>query len=676
MAEIIGLIASGISIAQLAGQVTSSTLKLKAYWSQIQEAPADIKILVREIECLSGILGRIGEEFDTEIGDGGIEDAGLRISLELCTEGAEELRGLVVEMEGKLGVARDVNGEGKARWKRKVGAARVVLKKDEIKRLKQRLKSAVRLLGLAHQSYIGDLELIYDRTMVRMQPEIIVARISSMTPFTQIATQTTNVLETTPKFRQQNSGQSNSSFIASGQYGYLTCSRPWMQLLIGSIEYRKNMRRKRGKEKEEINLKLRWPTWLSCQAWEIEGYQDQSAWRFSLRSYRTLNSKHPIFESVKNGDVERVKRQLCAREGFATDRNETGETLLHVAARFGHVEVCQLLIATGADVLATDWEKKTPFETAMYNSGLIFFYKKKEIQGLLQSLVDAGGSELLIQDYRILGQYFGSTESLSYLVRESLPAYQNLSSYDLHYVATCVGNSYWPNGLELVQLILSSTRLDEVLRTRRGSEDSSLVHFYAGHCIPFSLLHVCAGHCSHRLAQPTITTSEDPWRVFTRELILAGADTSPIDIHGMSPLSLLLHRNRQGATLSQLLRDWLCDMKEAGVDLRHYGEIESAIYLSLECFCDAETDFPQAGRHVISFSYGPDVDDWQFWVDEPTDVFAGTFWKMMEAQTTDIWEESSNMTSSGLRIPGSWMEYEDEGENDHSDCSASPKRPR
>ena len=67
----------------------------------------------------------------------------MRNSLELCREGAEELRVLVVEMERKLGV----DGNSRARWKRKLGAAKVVWKKDEIKRFKGRLKSAVRLLG-------------------------------------------------------------------------------------------------------------------------------------------------------------------------------------------------------------------------------------------------------------------------------------------------------------------------------------------------------------------------------------------------------------------------------------------------------------------------------------------------------------------------------------------------
>lgn len=152
-----------------------------------------------------------------------------------------------------------------------------------------------------------------------------------MTPFIQVVTQTTNLLEATSKTRQQDLvGESSSSVIVSRQYDYWTSLRPWMQSLIGSIEYRKKMRRKRGKEKEEINLKLTWPAWLSYQAWDFEAYQDQSAWHLSLRSYRTLNRQHPIFESARKGDVESMKRLLCARKGFATDRNTLGETPLHV----------------------------------------------------------------------------------------------------------------------------------------------------------------------------------------------------------------------------------------------------------------------------------------------------------------------------------------------------------
>jgi len=50
----------------------------------------------------------------------------------------------------------------------------------------------------------------------------------------------------------------------------------------------------------------------------------------------------------------------------------------------------------------------------------------------------------------------------------------------------------------------------------------------------------------------------------------------------------------------------------------------------------------EATWDLIGFSYGPSPGDWQFWGSQPTDVFAGDFWKMMESP----WE----------RMPGAWGE--------------------
>jgi hypothetical protein len=43
--------------------------------------------------------------------------------------------------------------EREGKWKRKVGALKVVFKKDDLKRLKKRLKSVVKLLQLAQGCY-------------------------------------------------------------------------------------------------------------------------------------------------------------------------------------------------------------------------------------------------------------------------------------------------------------------------------------------------------------------------------------------------------------------------------------------------------------------------------------------------------------------------------------------
>jgi hypothetical protein len=143
MAEVLGIVASGISVAQLAGQVTSSIIKLREYWKQIQDAPADINRQLREIDSLNLILCHIQDDRARWKYAG--SNVGMQKSLELCKEGTDELCGLVNQLREKV--------EGKRGWKKKVGAVKVVLKKEEIKEIKGRMKSAVRLLSLSYQCH-------------------------------------------------------------------------------------------------------------------------------------------------------------------------------------------------------------------------------------------------------------------------------------------------------------------------------------------------------------------------------------------------------------------------------------------------------------------------------------------------------------------------------------------
>ena len=62
MAERVGVIASGISIAALAAQIANSVTKLKSYWDEVKEAPEDIQTLVEEIEALQLLLLDIIED--------------------------------------------------------------------------------------------------------------------------------------------------------------------------------------------------------------------------------------------------------------------------------------------------------------------------------------------------------------------------------------------------------------------------------------------------------------------------------------------------------------------------------------------------------------------------------------------------------------------------------------
>jgi hypothetical protein len=142
MAEILGIVASGISVAQIAGQVINSIIKLKGYWEQVKEVPAEISYLLGEIDSLSLLLYHIQDNQSSRVAENvPLGSTSVQQCCKLCQDAAEELRILVSDMESKL--------EGKIGWKRRVTSAKVVLKKEEVKGLKRRMKNAVRLLSLA-----------------------------------------------------------------------------------------------------------------------------------------------------------------------------------------------------------------------------------------------------------------------------------------------------------------------------------------------------------------------------------------------------------------------------------------------------------------------------------------------------------------------------------------------
>ena len=71
----------------------------------------------------------------------------------------------------------------------------------------------------------------------------------------------------------------------------------------------------------------------------------------------------PIHEACVDGDVAEVKRLLSEGE----DVNEitiAEQTLLHVAAEWGHTEMCVLLLNAGADIEAQDDWGDTPLYRA------------------------------------------------------------------------------------------------------------------------------------------------------------------------------------------------------------------------------------------------------------------------------------------------------------------------
>ena len=124
MAELVGVVASGISIATLAAQIASSVIKLKGYWSELKEAPEDIRLLIEEVEDVQLVLADIEEDRRcnpiSQTASGSISASRC---LERCKKGADLLKNLADE----LGAEITSSSKRKKAW----ASAKVILKKGQ-----------------------------------------------------------------------------------------------------------------------------------------------------------------------------------------------------------------------------------------------------------------------------------------------------------------------------------------------------------------------------------------------------------------------------------------------------------------------------------------------------------------------------------------------------------------
>jgi hypothetical protein len=154
MAELVGAISGAITIGALAANVAMSVAKLKSYWDLLEDAPEDIQRLIEEIEILSLILDDIKDDQEQNpISSLLLDGTSLSRSLQHCKMAADRLRLLTDDMGSSI----DMSHHLRKRW----AYAKVLLKKDKIKKFKVELEGAIRLLSLSHQSYTRYLTSVF-----------------------------------------------------------------------------------------------------------------------------------------------------------------------------------------------------------------------------------------------------------------------------------------------------------------------------------------------------------------------------------------------------------------------------------------------------------------------------------------------------------------------------------
>ncbi|OTA87357.1 hypothetical protein M434DRAFT_35401 [Hypoxylon sp. CO27-5] len=635
MAEVLGVAASGIAIAQISTQVGSTVLKLKRLWDEVKDVPDDIADLMEQIECLNPTIWEIENNFDQS----GLppcvwDELASKSTAMYCHKALKNLTGMVDEL------SLHINNAKKGR--RKIAAIKVLLQKDSLRKLERRLENAVRMLTLAQQSYLVAL--------TRVQPDIIVEKFTALT----LRDNQAEFLEASNPESERGSERENrvvSNSLARQPNKLGTITKPlWKRKfdrpnLFGRVlvEYFAS----------GCAVLFQAPTWLSQRSWELHSIKANGNWQCNLISYSIVPEDSKVLGLAAYGSPQDMQKLFDAGLASPYDCNHFGWTLLHQAAIYHNVEMIRYLIRIGLSPSPSSSGKSYPAHVFPFRAGDPYSDAVQQILSdttlakkfLVFSELDFEYDES-IQDssancHCISGLY--SIEVFKALLPYQCPLHQNLPLASRVKAAALALNS-WDFCPDVVRFMLEPEWSTNPQAISRNAGTSILID------TALQLISsVCDRESTRRTAASVFTFAVDVIRRFHA----ADPDTMCSKEDGTTVLVEVLHwplRSHYGnhtlyfKATSLVLTVWLEALKQAGVDLNAYGRCEREIFAYNEFIhyfgrvfhdCDLSS-------YLVDFSYGPEPDDWKLYWREPSDEFAGDFWKLIE--------------DPPLHIPGSWID--------------------
>ncbi|TGO53322.1 hypothetical protein BOTNAR_0298g00060 [Botryotinia narcissicola] len=629
MAEI-GIIASGMGIASLGLQLMDGVRKLKQFWDEVKEAPEDIQYALEELEALSLVLSDI---HTSNSNLPSIPSATVTRCLELCRRGTDILNTTVKDLNGAISK------------RRKIGSAKVVLKKDALDKFRNRLRDAQYMLMLSRQTYSDALQMEYHKLQIEAVQSIANRQLQEFEELKVSITRSANVM--------------SSTLLQSGDtvvYNYET-KRPM----------RGRTRTKLDKQAKRFQKKFSTPQLFSSSSytWDFSGYQAPSGWTFKFRQYYTLKSDSPVWRCLSDGDISGLQVLFQSKRATPFDRTNFGIALLDFASMRENYDMCRLLLDQGADpndyfrtsaLMWSAFSDKRPSQ----NRVMQLLYPISEIHNGLEEILS---SHL---DY----------ENLAWLLNEIDPTFKEwtLEERMMLTLKSCSERDRGVNSIaDIVSLMLHKDPLKEVYCKMTFRSSRKRFHTFLSielDCLPHLLPTALKGNgqadCFHS-TQPRIgkaelksggrfsTTKLSKSIEFLERLVAAGSEIYRGDL--LFPLMGKVY----WSSFHDILQSWICPVSvriwleiihESGIDLLRYGEVEHAKFMESTEAYDIVVHFEKARTtrraHLISFVYGPVIDDWKFWYswDEPYRNYYGKF--------RDFWELVDHPERG---MPGAWEEY-------------------
>ncbi|ETS84903.1 hypothetical protein PFICI_02928 [Pestalotiopsis fici W106-1] len=356
MAELLGVVASAITVAEVAAKAGGAIPKLKALWDEIQNMENELNVYRASV--INPIL---------------LNDGAMRKSTQYCRESLQSLSHLVDDMSVQI--------QNQKKLRRGLAKAKIVLKKHVLVDLEARLRKALALLSLAQQSYM--------MSIMKLQPHIIVSQLTAQSQRPEqvllnagsLMNDNCEAAEEVPDFVVHSDYGGSSHSIIKQEYNYSSWARRFGPV---AVAWQLSERTFLGNHSTNYSLRVQLPSWLLKTSWEVQLSRGLGGPSIGLRAWRTVPAYSPAFEAVDSGDVKGLIGLLDTRQATLFDRDPDGYTLLHVgdtvyhmpaiisinnsqeAFRSSGLECVRLLEDSGLSVYETDNFDRTPLTALTY----------------------------------------------------------------------------------------------------------------------------------------------------------------------------------------------------------------------------------------------------------------------------------------------------------------------
>ncbi|KAK8065197.1 hypothetical protein PG997_011944 [Apiospora hydei] len=355
MAEVVGLTASVIGVAELATKIVASSFKVKGLLEQVSNVPKELQQHLNQIQLFSPLLA-------THINDDGPPAlrGALGVAMIQCQEAADSLGNLAEDLHTQV-------HEG-SRARRKIRAARIVLQKDTLASHERRLSSAMQMLLMACQMY-GLQQQRYLIDLQKRQPDIIVSQLLASLQAPPDTTSTSS--QSTPESMRPNARQELSRNgmkerrVALWTQPFRSYLRFGLDSLTGSLEViysSKVVHHEHEEDFWDIRLRIHLPRWFSSRSLDSIVRTSHAGWNYYLHT----SNLHPVDSTAwklmteiirsKTNSLQRLKSLIAQGQISVYDTKQIRgsiflESTMQVALKCQNWQVCEFLAAYNAPIM-------------------------------------------------------------------------------------------------------------------------------------------------------------------------------------------------------------------------------------------------------------------------------------------------------------------------------------